>query len=196
MQRTATPSTRPRRVLNKVTQPEVCFACHKTQRAQIHQISTHPILAGKMACSDCHNPHGSTGPEAAGQEHRERDLLHLPRRKARSLPVGAQPGRRRLHQLPHAARLDQRRRCSRRACRGCARSATAATTARAINSGANLPTGNATTVNGLQPLGKPEPARADQRARLPELPRAHPRLEPSGRRQVPAVIALELGEQP
>jgi DmsE family decaheme c-type cytochrome len=50
-------------VLTKVTQPDVCYACHKTQRAQMHRISTHPILAGKVACADCHNPHGSTGPK-------------------------------------------------------------------------------------------------------------------------------------
>ena len=49
-------------VLAKATQPEVCFACHKTERAQMHKISTHPVAAGKMGCSDCHNPHGSTGP--------------------------------------------------------------------------------------------------------------------------------------
>ncbi len=49
-------------VMNKVTQPEVCFSCHQTQRAQMHKISTHPVLAGQMACSDCHNPMGSTGP--------------------------------------------------------------------------------------------------------------------------------------
>jgi DmsE family decaheme c-type cytochrome len=50
-------------LLSKATQPEVCFGCHKTQRAQTHRISTHPLDAGKMACSDCHNPHGSTGPK-------------------------------------------------------------------------------------------------------------------------------------
>ena len=50
-------------VLTKVTQAEVCFACHKTERAQTHRISTHPIAAGKVVCSDCHNPHGSTGPK-------------------------------------------------------------------------------------------------------------------------------------
>jgi DmsE family decaheme c-type cytochrome len=49
------------KVLAKDTQPDVCVVCHATQRAQIHRISTHPIVAGKMACSDCHNPHGSTG---------------------------------------------------------------------------------------------------------------------------------------
>jgi DmsE family decaheme c-type cytochrome len=43
----------------KAEQPEVCFTCHKDQRALIKKISAHPIDAGKMACSDCHNPHGS-----------------------------------------------------------------------------------------------------------------------------------------
>jgi DmsE family decaheme c-type cytochrome len=50
-------------VMRKQTQPEVCYACHQTQRAQTHRVSTHPIDAGKMACSDCHNAHGSTGPK-------------------------------------------------------------------------------------------------------------------------------------
>ncbi len=51
------------KVLAKATQPEVCFSCHKSERAQTHKISTHPIAAGKMSCSDCHNPHGSVGPK-------------------------------------------------------------------------------------------------------------------------------------
>jgi DmsE family decaheme c-type cytochrome len=50
------------RVLTRGEQSEVCFACHKTERAQIHRLSTHPIAAGKIDCSNCHNPHGSTGP--------------------------------------------------------------------------------------------------------------------------------------
>jgi DmsE family decaheme c-type cytochrome len=41
----------------------VCFTCHKEQRADTHKISTHPIDAGKVVCSDCHNPHGSVGPK-------------------------------------------------------------------------------------------------------------------------------------
>ncbi len=56
------------KVLAKVTQPEVCFACHKTERAQTHRISHHPILEGKVACSDCHNPHGSTGPKLLAED--------------------------------------------------------------------------------------------------------------------------------
>ncbi len=51
------------RVLQKKTQAEVCFACHKDQRADSHKTSTHPIDAGKVSCSDCHNPHGSAGPK-------------------------------------------------------------------------------------------------------------------------------------
>ncbi len=51
------------KVLAKTTQPDVCFTCHKSQRAESHLFSTHPIQAGKTSCSDCHNPHGSTGPK-------------------------------------------------------------------------------------------------------------------------------------
>ncbi|MFC6673523.1 DmsE family decaheme c-type cytochrome [Marinobacterium aestuariivivens] len=50
------------RVLSKRTETDVCFTCHKTQRAQIHRLSSHPIDEKQMACSDCHNPHGSFGP--------------------------------------------------------------------------------------------------------------------------------------
>ncbi|MEO8103990.1 MAG: DmsE family decaheme c-type cytochrome [Betaproteobacteria bacterium] len=51
------------KVLSKATQFEVCFACHKEQRAQVNRPSHHPILEGKVSCSDCHNTHGSTGPK-------------------------------------------------------------------------------------------------------------------------------------
>ncbi len=51
------------KVLAKETQPEVCFACHKTERSQANRISHHPILEGKVVCSECHNPHGSAGPK-------------------------------------------------------------------------------------------------------------------------------------
>jgi DmsE family decaheme c-type cytochrome len=51
------------KVLVKTQQTEVCFTCHKEQRAQIKQISTHPIDVGKVVCSDCHTPHGSPGPK-------------------------------------------------------------------------------------------------------------------------------------
>jgi DmsE family decaheme c-type cytochrome len=50
-------------VRDKRTQTELCFTCHKEQRSQVNKPSHHPILEGKMACSDCHNVHGSVGPK-------------------------------------------------------------------------------------------------------------------------------------
>jgi len=49
-------------VRDKLTQSDVCFSCHKEQRVQINRPSRHPIREGLIACSDCHNPHGSVGP--------------------------------------------------------------------------------------------------------------------------------------
>ena len=46
---------------DRQAQGEVCFACHKEQRAQFDRPSRHPLREGKVACSDCHNPHGGTG---------------------------------------------------------------------------------------------------------------------------------------
>ena len=51
-------------VRNKHTQSEVCFTCHKDQRALANKPSHHPVPEGKMACSDCHNSHGSLGEKA------------------------------------------------------------------------------------------------------------------------------------
>ena len=56
------------KVLAKATQAEVCYACHKEQRAQLQRPSRHPIPEGKMTCADCHNVHGSTGPKLAKRD--------------------------------------------------------------------------------------------------------------------------------
>ena len=50
-------------IREKSTQAEVCFTCHKEQRSQINKPSHHPLIEGKMTCSDCHNVHGSVGPK-------------------------------------------------------------------------------------------------------------------------------------
>lgn len=47
------------RVVEKRSQAEVCFTCHKEQRLQINKPSHHPVSEGKVACSDCHASHGS-----------------------------------------------------------------------------------------------------------------------------------------
>lgn len=51
------------KVRDKAAQAEVCFACHKTQRADANKLSHHPVVEGKVACSSCHNLHGSAGPK-------------------------------------------------------------------------------------------------------------------------------------
>lgn len=51
------------KVRDKREQAQVCYSCHKEQRAQVMRPSRHPIPEGKVTCSDCHNPHGSAGPK-------------------------------------------------------------------------------------------------------------------------------------
>jgi DmsE family decaheme c-type cytochrome len=46
-------------VLDKLTQPEVCFQCHQKQRVAFSKPSTHPVRFGQMSCDDCHSVHGA-----------------------------------------------------------------------------------------------------------------------------------------
>jgi DmsE family decaheme c-type cytochrome len=48
--------------LTKATEADVCYRCHAKQRADFRKTSAHPVRTGGMACSDCHNPHGSSAP--------------------------------------------------------------------------------------------------------------------------------------
>ena len=102
------------KVLSKATQADVCFRVSQgAARAGAAHLRSSTRHAGwpstrKMACSDCHNPHGSSGSETARQELGQRHLLHMPRGKARAVPLGARAGGGRLHELPHAARVQQR----------------------------------------------------------------------------------------
>ena len=150
-------------VLAKATQSEVCFGCHKTQRAQIHLISTHPILVGKVACSDCHNPHGSTAPKLM-----VKDTIN-------ETCYGCHADKRGPFLWEHSPVVDDCTTChtphgSTKAallkarapwlCQECHSGDHGA----AINSGANLQAGNATTVNNLQGLANQSP-RAQTNAR-------------------------------
>lgn len=39
--------------------PEKCFTCHKDVARDATKSSHHPLVEGKVSCSDCHNPHGT-----------------------------------------------------------------------------------------------------------------------------------------
>jgi DmsE family decaheme c-type cytochrome len=45
-----------------IAQIGVCTTCHQSQRTDLSKPSHHPLLEGKMACTSCHTPHGSSAP--------------------------------------------------------------------------------------------------------------------------------------
>lgn len=44
-------------IVNPKRSPEACFQCHTDKRGEFSLPNTHPVLAGKMSCVDCHDPH-------------------------------------------------------------------------------------------------------------------------------------------
>lgn len=59
---------KPDQVLERTTQTEVCYTCHKDKQAQSFRGFRHPMREGKVICSDCHNPHGSHAEVSLKQE--------------------------------------------------------------------------------------------------------------------------------
>jgi DmsE family decaheme c-type cytochrome len=52
--------------LVKATETQLCATCHRTQVAKTERAVAHmPVREGKMACTTCHNPHGSLSNEKA-----------------------------------------------------------------------------------------------------------------------------------
>jgi DmsE family decaheme c-type cytochrome len=62
MLKTSNPSISPYVTTVRQLQYETCVTCHKDIRTAILKTSHHPIIEGKLKCSDCHNPHGSLSP--------------------------------------------------------------------------------------------------------------------------------------
>jgi len=46
-------------VFSSSEESRLCVSCHKQIRSQLARQSRHPLREGKIACTDCHNPHGS-----------------------------------------------------------------------------------------------------------------------------------------
>jgi DmsE family decaheme c-type cytochrome len=154
------------KVLVKTTQSEVCFTCHKSQRAEAHLFSTHPILAGKTACSDCHNPHGSTGPKLLIQNSTNETCYTCHSEKRGPFLWEHSPVFDNCNNChtPHGSNssplLKQRVPWL---CQQCHTGFHANT----VNSGANLIDGDVTTINGQQPAAGLNPrVQANARACL------------------------------
>ncbi len=46
--------------LKAASEIETCASCHKAQAMKVKRTSHMPVTEGKMTCTTCHNPHGST----------------------------------------------------------------------------------------------------------------------------------------
>jgi DmsE family decaheme c-type cytochrome len=143
-------------VFNKVTQPDVCFACHKTQRAEANRISHHPILEGKVSCADCHNPHGSTGPKLLA-EPSVNDTCYTCHAEKRGPFLWEHPPAvddcTNCHSPHGSTNTPLLKVRAPWLCQQCH----SGDHGKNIYSGANLPNGNATTINMLQGLANQSP---------------------------------------
>lgn len=45
-------------IINPKKDPSICFSCHTEKKAEFSLPYRHPVLEGKMTCSDCHSAHG------------------------------------------------------------------------------------------------------------------------------------------
>ena len=60
--RNPNPSISPFVTTVRLLQYETCVTCHKDIGGQLNKFSHHPIVEGKINCTDCHNPHGALSP--------------------------------------------------------------------------------------------------------------------------------------
>ena len=62
------PAVGPFETTSRQIEADTCGRCHQQIRSAILKPSHHPILEGKVRCTDCHNPHGSLSHAMVKQE--------------------------------------------------------------------------------------------------------------------------------
>lgn len=55
-------------IVNPNRSSESCFQCHLDTKAQFNLPHSHPVLSGKMSCSDCHDPHKGSAHKGGGTQ--------------------------------------------------------------------------------------------------------------------------------
>jgi predicted CXXCH cytochrome family protein len=53
-------------IVNPGNEPATCFQCHLSTHAEFNLPQHHPVLEGRLRCSDCHDPHGTDIRRPAG----------------------------------------------------------------------------------------------------------------------------------
>jgi len=53
-------------IVNPGKSPEACFQCHLDKRGEFSLPHSHPVLAGKMSCTECHDPHKGNAVKGRG----------------------------------------------------------------------------------------------------------------------------------
>jgi predicted CXXCH cytochrome family protein len=53
-------------IVNMRKSPDGCFNCHLDVKASFNLPYSHPVLRGRMSCSDCHDPHKGSAHKGGG----------------------------------------------------------------------------------------------------------------------------------
>jgi predicted CXXCH cytochrome family protein len=55
-------------IVNPRKSPDTCFQCHLDVKAKFMLPNSHPVMRGKVSCSDCHNPHKGSALKGGGTQ--------------------------------------------------------------------------------------------------------------------------------